>query len=131
MYLFDTMILSYLIRQDPLAALYRDELTSSEPVFISCQTVGEIRYGAAKKNWGPERIRNALKIANQFAILPLDEATAPIYGEVRAGAAKLGRPLLSQDAWILATAKQYNLILVSHDSDTVVGEEFGIKIIRR
>ena len=110
MYLFDTMILSYLIRQDPLAVLYRSELTCREPIFISCQTVGEIRFGAAKRNWGSERIQKALKIVNHFAILPLDDATATIYGDIRAGASRLGRPLLSQDAWILATAKQYNLI---------------------
>jgi predicted nucleic acid-binding protein len=131
MYLFDTMILSYLIRQDPLAALYRSELTSGEPIFVSCQTVGEIRFGAVKINWGPDRIQKALKIVNHFAVLPLDEATATIYGDIRAGASRLGRPLLSQDAWILATAKQYNLILVSHDSDVSVGNEFGIKTIKR
>ena len=85
MYLFDTMILSYLIRQDPLAVLYRSELTCREPIFISCQTVGEIRFGAAKRNWGSERIQKALKIVNYFAVLPLDEVTTTIYVDIRAG----------------------------------------------
>ena len=76
---------------------------------------------------GPQK---ALKIVNHFAILPLDGATATIYGDIRAGASRLGRPLLSQDAWILATAKQYNLILVSHD-DVSIGHEFGIQTIKR
>lgn len=129
MYIFDTMILSYLIRHDPLAALYKTELTSGEPIFISCQTVGEIRYGAAKRNWGPEKKMKALRIIGQFAVLPIDETTANFYGDIRAGADKLGRSLHSQDAWILATAKQFNLTLVSHDYDVNVGRELGIKVI--
>ncbi len=130
MYIFDTMILSYLIRHDPLAALYRGELTSGEPIFISCQTVGEIRYGAVKKNWGPEKIKKALRIVSQFAVLPIDETTANFYGDIRAGADKLGRSLHSQDAWILATAKQYKLTLVSHDGDVDVGEELGVNVVK-
>jgi tRNA(fMet)-specific endonuclease VapC len=130
MFIFDTMILSYLIRRDPLAALYSGELTNGEPIFISCQTVGEIHYGAAKKNRGTERIKKALSVVSQFAVLPIDETTANFYGDIRAGADKLGRPLNSQDAWILANAKQYNWILVSHDGDVDVGTELGIKIVR-
>lgn len=56
--------------------------------------------GALTKIWG-SRDRKALKIVSQFAVLPLDEATATIYGDVRAGTSRLGRPLLSQDVYQL------------------------------
>jgi len=46
-------------------------------------------------------------------------------------ARKAGRRLDVADAWIMATARQFNLILVSHDQDIVVGENIGVQIICR
>ena len=131
MYLFDTMIISYLLRGDPLAALYRAELDSNGPMSISCQTVGEILYGAAQKRWGASKRAKVDRLMLRFTVLPIDMATAAIYGEIRAGADKLGRPLESQDAWIMATAKQRGLTLVTHDGDMQVGAQVGVDITSR
>jgi predicted nucleic acid-binding protein len=46
MYIVDTMLISYIFRDDPLALPYQAELESNQPLFMSVQTVGELYYGA-------------------------------------------------------------------------------------
>jgi predicted nucleic acid-binding protein len=53
------------------------------------------------------------------------------YAAVRAISKKVGRLLTSQDAWIVATAKQYGLTLISNDLDVDIGESVGINVICR
>jgi predicted nucleic acid-binding protein len=52
MYIVDTMLISYIFRDDPLALPYQAELESNQPLFMSVQTVGELYYGAENKGWG-------------------------------------------------------------------------------
>jgi tRNA(fMet)-specific endonuclease VapC len=48
-------------------------------------------------------------------IVPCDQATAQIYGEIKAGLRKKGRPLPDNDIWIAAQAIQHSGIIVSRD----------------
>ncbi len=125
------MIVSHMLRYNPILEIYRAELESGGPLYVVSQTVGELYYGADLAKWGPKRRGNLEAILKGFSVLPVDTAMGRIYGEILAGAELLGRPLSIQDTWVLATGKHFGLTVISHDGAMRVGEEFGIKVICR
>ena len=131
MYLFDTVIFSYSFRGDPLVELYADELGHLGPIFLSAQSVAEVWYGAQKRSWGENRLKSLSSSIAKFSVLPIDRETAILCGELKVKAEKLGRALNHADAWIMATALQYELALVTHDKDMLIGEKLGIEIVNR
>ena len=131
MYLVDTSIVSFSFRTDPLLQLYEDELNSGAPLLASAQTVTEIFVGMLSKGWGTKQRTRMDQTLARFAILAMDQETARICAEVIIGAQAAGRPLELGDAWILATARRYSLIVVTHDRDMTVGELLGIKVVCR
>jgi len=131
MYLFDTMIISYLLRSDPLLALYRAELESGRVLAISDQSIAEIFCGASLDNWGEKKRAKIAQTLKYFTAVSTSPAIARVYGDVRAQSIKMGKTLSPQDAWIMATAKHFKIPLVSHDRDMNIGVEFGIEVINR
>jgi len=132
MFLVDTSVVSFFIRNNSLKELYRPEMEGVAPLYLSVQTIAEIVVGAERDNWGAPRL-GALKmfIAKQFAVIPIDENTVSFYAAAINGSARLGRALTVPDGWIVATAKQHDLTLVTHDLDMRVGEQLGVKIVCR
>ncbi len=132
MYIIDTSVVSYFVRDNPLKELYRTEMSSELPLSISLQTVAEVMAGADRDNWG-ERRRLALQkyLETQFTILPIEHETVPFYIAILNGSVRKGRSLQIADTWIVATAKQHDLVLVTHDGDMRVGSELGVKVICR
>ena len=68
---------------------------------------------------------------SNFGVLPIDRETANLCADIRSIAKSIGRELWAPDAWIMATAKQYEYKLVSHDSDMQVASKVGIDLICR
>ena len=54
--LLDTNIVSYLVRNDPLARLYRPHL-ANHALAISFMTLAELYEGAFRANWGSSKRR--------------------------------------------------------------------------
>ena len=54
--LLDTNIVSYLMRTDPLALLYRPHL-ANHALAISFMTLAELYEGASRGDWGADRRR--------------------------------------------------------------------------
>ena len=131
MYLIDTSIFSYLFRGDPIAQRYADDLAPDAHLFLSVQTIGELRLGAEQRQWGEQRRARLREFMASFTVLPITEATTACYAEVITASRRAGRPLQVADGWIVATAKQYGLTLVAHDKDMRVAETIGISIICR
>jgi len=125
------MLISYIFRGDPLALPYQAELESNQPLYISVQTVGELYYGAENKGWGKPKRQKIDSLVREYVVLPIDQETAMHYAAVRAISKKAGRLLTSQDTWIVATAKQYGLTLISNDLDVTIGDSVGINVICR
>jgi predicted nucleic acid-binding protein len=131
MYLFDTSVFSYAFRNHSLAALYEPELESGAASFISVQTLEEIMFTAEIRSWGNVKRVALERVLSRYALLPIDNETARICCNLRAKSQKIGRALSTPDAWIMATAMQYRLTLVAHDSDMTVGRDFGINLVCR
>jgi tRNA(fMet)-specific endonuclease VapC len=113
-YLFDTDVVSAVMRRDPPLALVR-RLAQVPPdrQFTSAVTLGELLYGAARR--GSEelvrRVRNLVVFAQR--ILPFDEAAAEVYGPLRARLEREGRRLDEPDLRIASIALAHDLTLVS------------------
>jgi predicted nucleic acid-binding protein len=68
---------------------------------------------------------------SKYGVLPIDNETARLCATTRSTAKNIGRELWTPDAWIMATTKQCEYKLVSHDGDMLVAKEVGIELICR
>lgn len=102
----------------PLVDLYRPLLTGRRFV-VSFQTVAEIRFGARRRDWGPERIARVVeRLANAEVVWPGPELLNA-YVDLRLACERAGHALGQRghdsDRWIAATAAHLGVPLVSHD----------------
>lgn len=113
--IIDTNIFSYVMRGGTEAKAYAKHL-KGKLVAISFITVGELYYGAEKKNWGDKRrllLETSLK---NCVVIPYDNEIARQYGKVLVERQRIGRPVSFNDAWIAACALRHDTPLVTHNS---------------
>lgn len=115
MYLFDTNILSDLIRKRPSEKLH-DRLSRipAGAQFTSCITVMELRYGSSRRSdhksfW--DRIERELLSLVQ--VLPLTQEMALVAGDVGARLSLRGRGISPEDLLIASTALHADLTLIT------------------
>lgn len=116
MYLLDTNICIYAIKN--IYPNLTNRLFSHDPseLFISSITVFELEYGAAKSRWG-ERTRQKLAMfLAPFHILPFDSDDAVIAGRLRAYLMQQGSPIGPYDIQIAAQGVRKNLTVVTHNT---------------
>ncbi len=111
--LLDTNIVSYLMRGDPLARLYRPHLVNHS-LAISFMTLAELYEGAFRGNWDAEKRRYLDGIHRLSVVIPSDRKLCSRWGEVRSMRSR--QPISAEDAWIAATAIEYACPLVAHNS---------------
>lgn len=115
LYLLDTNIVSYLLKnQFPVLRSKFEEAGAAE-IAISCVTEAEVFFGIAKKA-GAARLKIAAEeFFSLVSVLPWDSAAARTYGLLRAAQERKGHPLSTEDLMIAAHALSLNLILVTND----------------
>ena len=121
--LFDTNVVSYLMKGGPLAEAYAPHLKRRSPA-IAFITVGEMYSWAEKGNWGKPRREKLETMLGNFVVIPYDHEVARCYGRIVAGQRKTIAP---NDAWIAACAVRHGVPLVTHDAD--FGEIPSLKVI--
>ncbi|MGB7589186.1 MAG: PIN domain-containing protein [Solirubrobacterales bacterium] len=114
MYCFDTDVLNATIRRDPSLPLIR-RLARVPPgeQFTTAITMGELLYGAARRESKRlnEQIRDLIRGA--LTVLPFDEAAAAVYGPLRAQLESDGQRLDEPDMRIASIALSRELTLVT------------------
>ncbi|HKI66349.1 MAG TPA: PIN domain-containing protein [Solirubrobacterales bacterium] len=114
MYCFDTDVLSATIRREPSLPLIR-RLAQVPPTdqFTTAITMGELLYGAARRDSKRlnEQVRELLRGA--LTILPFDETAAAVYGPLRASLESEGKPLAEPDLRIASIALSRDLAVVT------------------
>lgn len=116
MYLLDTNICIYLMKNTYPHLL--DRLLSIDPgdAAVSSVTVYELEYGAAKSGWG-ERTRENLRLfLSPFEILPFDAGDAVAAGRIRAFLAAQGNPIGPYDIQIAAQGIARGITVVTHNT---------------
>ena len=113
--LLDTNIVSFVFKGDSRAKLYAPYL-QGQRLAVSFMTVAELYQWAAIHQWGARRIKQLEQtLVTNYIVLPFDIVLCQLWGKVRAKRRAIGKPISSEDAWIAATALQYDLPLVTHN----------------
>ncbi len=84
------------------------------PAAVSVVSIGELQAGVLMANTELERARRVQRLTlvlSSYATLPIDEAVAGSYGELRAASGR--QP--SNDLWIAATALAHRYTLLTAD----------------
>jgi tRNA(fMet)-specific endonuclease VapC len=114
MYCFDTDVLSATMRREPSMPLVR-RLAQTPPTeqFTTAITMGELLYGAARRD--SERLHAQIRdlIRGALTVLPFDEAAADVYGPLRAQLESEGQRLDEPDMRIASIALSRELTLVT------------------
>lgn len=115
MFLFDTDILSNIVRKDPSPLLLRRLATvPAKQQFTTTITVGEMVYGAYKSKRPDYFLEKLARLLwPNIQILPFDERAAHVYGKLRAELEKRGAPLTEPDLRIASIALVRNLALIT------------------
>ena len=117
MYLLDTNICIYVMKNTYNSLTERLLATNPDDVAVSAITVYELEYGAAKSNWG-ERTRENMRIfLSPFAILPFDSKDAIVAGQIRAHLASRGDLIGPYDIQIAAQGIARDLTVVTHNTN--------------
>lgn len=115
LYMLDTNMVSHIIKGTYPGVQKHLLNTPMDHICISAVTLGELRYGLAKR---PDATRlHALVQAFlvRIDVLPWDSHVANCYGDLRASMERVGKPLGNLDMMIAAHAKATNVSLISND----------------
>ena len=113
--LLDTDVFSYLLKTgDRRGGLYQPHV-QGKTIAVTFVTVGELLYGAAKKNWGKKKLALLQQRLRSAVIVPYDAQICRTYGTLKHTLRSSGRVLADNDLWIAACALRHGLPLVSNN----------------
>jgi tRNA(fMet)-specific endonuclease VapC len=115
MYLFDTDILSHVLKKRRSAGLMaRLEATPRAAQFTSAVNAAEVYFGVLRKEGREDLLRYYEgEIFSRLVILPFDQDSARIFGRIKADLERRGLPRFEADLQIGAIAIANNLTLVT------------------
>jgi len=115
MYMLDTNICIYAIKNKPELVLQRLKDNLQHGLFISAITLAELQHGV-KKSANPEKNASALlQFLSILSVLPFDDLAAVAYGDIWAELQRKGTSIGTMDMLIAAHAKSENLVLVTNN----------------
>ena len=114
-FLLDTNICIYLIKKKPPEVLQRFNTVEVGEIGVSSITVAELEFGVQKSQF-PEKNHQALtQFLLPLLVLDFDKSAAVIYGNIRAGLEKQGKPIGSLDTLIAAHALSLDATLITNN----------------
>jgi predicted nucleic acid-binding protein len=115
MMVFDTDVLSFLMRAAPPAALVRRvNDVPPEQHATTAVNVGELVYGACRSERREALLAGLERLVSNVAVLPFDRAAAERYGRVRAELERRHLTVAEPDLRIAA-------ICLAHDAELATG----------
>ena len=127
MYLIDTNICIYAIKEKPVVVLERIKQNSKKGIFISSLTIAELEYGVMNsKSIESNRIA-LLKFISLFNIVCFDDSDAIPYGKLKAKLKREGNIIGPIDMLLAAQALSKDYIFVTNNVDEFERVE-GFKI---
>ena len=115
MFIFDTDVISNVLKKNPSPSLLRRVAgLSPDEQFTTSITIGELVFGAFRSQ-RPQYFLDKLKklVIPNIQILSFDEASAYIYGKLRAELETQGQTIAEPDLRIASIALNHDLILVT------------------
>lgn len=121
-YLLDTCVISELVRKSPDKSLVQWVDNQNEfDLYLSVITLGEIQKGITKLSSSKKKelltswLKDELGVRFAERIVPITDEVALMWGNMLGEAEKNGRPLSVVDMLIAATAKVYDLVVVTRN----------------
>ena len=115
MYMLDTNICIYAMKNKPEKVLLRFKEEMNNGLCISSITLAELEYGM-KHSANPIKNEQALlRFLVPLSVLPFGADAASIYGEIRAELQSKGTPIGPLDMLIAAHAKAAGITLVTNN----------------
>jgi tRNA(fMet)-specific endonuclease VapC len=87
-----------------------------ENPYTSIIVVGELYFAAANSGRYEANMRAFLKALATIKIIPIDDAVAKAYSDLRLGLKRKGRPIPDNDIWIAACAHAHGLSVATFDN---------------
>lgn len=117
-YLLDTNILIYLIKNHPPAIAQRiDALADDDQLCMSFITWAELLKGAERSSRKPEVLRRLDILARQVTVIyPANAAICRHYAEQFTRLKEAGTPIGANDLWIACHALAEDATLVTHNT---------------
>jgi len=116
MYMLDTNICIYIIKERPSQVLEKFETLERDSVCISVVTQAELQYGVEKSS-NPKRNQHILdEFLARLIVLPWDSPAAVQYGRIRRRLEKKGAPIGNMDLMIAAHAISGDHCLVTNNT---------------
>ncbi len=116
MYLLDTNVCVYFMKNSYPALTRRFLSYDPSELLISSITVFELEYGASKSRWGEKTHNNMLLFLAPFTILPFTEDDAFIAGKIRGLLEGQGQKIGSYDLLIASQGLMRNLTVITHNT---------------
>jgi tRNA(fMet)-specific endonuclease VapC len=114
--LLDTNVASFIAERSIESERY-ERLIRGRSKCLSIISVGELRFGAVKDDWGTVRRSVLESFVAGATIVHVSDEIAAMVAVVMSRRRREGRRMEWNDAWIAATALAYQLPLVTHDRD--------------
>jgi toxin FitB len=133
-FLLDTNVVSELAKPQPNVGVLRWLHEADEDrLFLSVITWAELRFGVERMAAGARRdklhawIRDELAERFEGRILGIDRAVAEMWSHILASSEKRGRRMNLMDCFLAATARVYELTLVTRNVQDLAG--FGGELL--
>jgi tRNA(fMet)-specific endonuclease VapC len=84
-------------------------------LYLPWIVLGELHFGAQRAQRRQEQLAHIRDLLTYAEVLFPDQETTEIYGEVKSELASIGKMIPQNDIWIAATARQFDLPLVTRD----------------
>ncbi|MDR1649918.1 MAG: type II toxin-antitoxin system VapC family toxin [Synergistaceae bacterium] len=114
MYMLDTDICSYLMRDNP-PSLTEKFVSHRNVLCISCITCAELLYGAERKR-SPRLLAQILRFVDMLNVVEWDWEAAQAYASLRSKQEASGMPIDNMDMLIAASAISRGYTLVSNNA---------------
>jgi len=124
--LLDTSIIIEIISGNKNVA---DKIGAYENIYINTVALGELYTGIYRVVSKTKQLNQIKDLIELCEILIIDEKTSDIYGNLQASLYKKGRPLPTNDIWIAATAKQYDIPIATNDKHFLSIDQITVKMI--
>jgi tRNA(fMet)-specific endonuclease VapC len=112
----DTDSVIEILRGNPKAAHALATLSPSTNIAASSITAAELYHGAQRSADPVRRVQEVASLLSGITVLPVDEAIAARFGELKASLQAAGTVIADFDLLIAATALVHNLRLVTHNT---------------
>jgi predicted nucleic acid-binding protein len=125
----DTSVASLMFQKRLELASYEPHLTGTT-VYISFQTVVEMRLGALNRSWGTERTEALEAFLASLVLVEYTDRLGRCWARIMHEARSVGKRLEAGDARIAATALLLNAPLLTHDKDFSAEASPSITVVR-